>query len=89
VKVLAFTDEPTSPLVPLADVVLYTPVRRQVAPTSNATVLAMLEALVAAVARRTEGAVKRAERMARGVLPWLQGDAAAAPRPTRTRRRTA
>jgi DNA-binding MurR/RpiR family transcriptional regulator len=87
VKVLAFTDEPTSPLVPLADVVLYTPVRRQVAPTSNATVLAMLEALVAAVARRTEGAVKRAERMARGVLPWLQGDTVAAPRSTRTRRR--
>jgi len=89
VKVLAFTDEPTSPLVPLADVVLYTPVRRQVAPTSNATVLAMLEALVAAVARRTEGAVKRAERMARGVLPWLQGDTVAAPRPARTRRRAA
>lgn len=72
VKVLALTDEPTSPLVPLADVVLYAHVSRQVAPTSNATVLALLEALVAALAHRTEGAVQRAEAMARGVLPWLQ-----------------
>jgi len=74
VKVLALTDEPTSPLVPLADVTLYAHVSRQVAPTSNATVLALLEALVAALAHRTEGAVQRAEAMARGVLPWLQID---------------
>jgi len=72
VKVLALTDEPSSPLVPLADVTLYAHVSRQVAPTSNATVLALLEALVAALAHRTEGAVQRAEEMARGVLPWLQ-----------------
>ena len=72
VKVLALTDEPSSPLVPLADVTLYAHVNRQVAPTSNATVLALLEALVAALAHRTEGAVQRAEEMARGVLPWLQ-----------------
>jgi DNA-binding MurR/RpiR family transcriptional regulator len=74
VKVLALTDEPSSPLVPLADVTLYAHVNRQVAPTSNATVLALLEALVAALAHRTEGAVQRAEEMARGVLPWLQID---------------
>jgi DNA-binding MurR/RpiR family transcriptional regulator len=74
VKVLALTDEPSSPLVPLADVTLYAHVSRQVAPTSNATVLALLEALVAALAHRTEGAVQRAEEMARGVLPWLQVD---------------
>jgi len=72
VKVLALTDEPSSPLVPLADVTLYAHVDRQVAPTSNATVLALLEALVAALAHRTDGAVQRAEEMARGVLPWLQ-----------------
>lgn len=75
VKVLALTDEPSSPLVPLADVTLYAHINRQVAPTSNATVLALLEALVAALAHRTEGAVQRAEEMARGVLPWLQIDA--------------
>ena len=74
VKVLALTDEPTSPLVPLADVTLYASVNRQIASTSNATVLALLEALVAALAHHTEGAVRRAEEMARGVLPWLQID---------------
>lgn len=72
VKVLALTDEPTSPLVPLADVVLYARVNRQIASTSNATVLALLEALVAALAHNTSGAVQRAEEMASGVLPWLQ-----------------
>jgi DNA-binding MurR/RpiR family transcriptional regulator len=77
-KILALTGEPTSPLVPLADVVLYAQVNRQVASTSNAAVLALLEALVAAVARRTERAVQRTEEMARGVLPWLQIDAAGA-----------
>lgn len=85
VKVLALTDEPTSPLVPLADVVLYAHVNRQIASTSNATVLALLEALVAALVHNTEGAVQRAEDMASGVLPWLQIDrgrpsAAAPPR---------
>ncbi|URI06923.1 MurR/RpiR family transcriptional regulator [Aquincola tertiaricarbonis] len=82
VKVLALTDEPTSPLVPLADVVLYAHVNRQVASTSNATVLALLEALVAAVVHHTPDAVQRAEDMASGVLPWLQidtGRPAAAP----------
>ncbi|HEY9065825.1 MAG TPA: MurR/RpiR family transcriptional regulator [Burkholderiaceae bacterium] len=74
VKVLALTDEPTSPLVPLADVTLYAHVNRQIASTSNATVLALLEALVAALARRTEGAVERAAQMTHGVLPWLQVD---------------
>jgi DNA-binding MurR/RpiR family transcriptional regulator len=74
VKVLALTDDPSSPLVPLADVTLYASVNRQIASTSNATVLALLEALVAALAHRTEGAVQRAEEMARGVLPWLQID---------------
>ena len=85
VKVLALTDVPTSPLVPLADVTLYASVNRQIASTSNATVLALLEALVAALAHRTEGAVQRAEEMARGVLPWLQISADRAGTPARKR----
>lgn len=75
-KVLALTDRPLSPLVPLADVTLYAQVNRQVAATSNATVLALLEALVAAVARQTENAVERAQVLAHGVLPWLHLDSA-------------
>jgi len=85
VKVLALTDVPTSPLVPLADVTLYASVNRQIASTSNATVLALLEALVAALAHRTEGAVQRAEEMARGVLPWLQIGAERVGAPVRKR----
>jgi DNA-binding MurR/RpiR family transcriptional regulator len=75
-KILALTDRPISPLVPLADVCLYVHVNRQVASTSNATVLALIEALVAAVARRTAGAVERAQALASGVMPWLHLGAA-------------
>jgi hypothetical protein len=70
--------------VPLADVTLYAHVNRQIASTSNATVLALLEALVAALAHRTEGAVQRAEQMAHGVLPWLQVDRSSGPAPRQT-----
>jgi DNA-binding MurR/RpiR family transcriptional regulator len=73
VKVLALTDGPASPLLPLADVALYANVDRQVAACSNAAALALLEALVAAVARRTDNAVARAEALTRGVMPWLHG----------------
>ena len=85
VKILALTDDPTSPLVPLADVTLYACVDRQIASTSNAAVLALLEALVAALAHRTDGAVQRAEEMARGVLPWLQIDRGIGPESPRKR----
>ena len=85
VKVLALTDDPSSPLVPLADVTLYASVNRQIASTSTATVLALLEALVAALAHHTEGAVQRAEEMARGVLPWLQIDPGHTVAPVRKR----
>jgi DNA-binding MurR/RpiR family transcriptional regulator len=71
VKVLALTDGPASPLVSLADVALYVNVDRQVAACSNAAALALLEALVAAVARRADNAVARAEALTRGVMPWL------------------
>lgn len=70
-KVLALTDGMSSPLVPLADVVLLAQVRRRAASTSNAVVLALCEALVAAVARRTDEAVERVEAVTRAVLPWL------------------
>jgi hypothetical protein len=86
-KVLALTDKPASPLVPLADVVLYAHTQRQVAPTSNATVLALLEALVAAVARRTEGAVERQRELTRSVMPWLHLEVAPRRRPPARRPR--
>lgn len=85
VKVLALTDRPSSPLVPLADVVLYAQTDRQMAAASNATVLALVEALAAAVARGTPGAVERAQALASGVMPWLHLDAPAESPPARRR----
>jgi len=85
-KVLALTDKPASPLVPLADGVLYAHTQRQVAAASNATALALVEALVAAVARRTEGAVERQRELAHSVMPWLHLEAAHTEPPARRRR---
>jgi DNA-binding MurR/RpiR family transcriptional regulator len=79
VKVLAVTDKPASPLVGLADVTLYVHSQRQVAASSNASALALLEALTAAVARATAGAVERNRELSHSVMPWLHLDAGAQP----------
>lgn len=70
-KILVLTDQPSSPLVALADVVLYVHAAKQLSATSNAAALACIEALCAAVARRTPQAVERAQELARYVMPWL------------------
>lgn len=74
VRILALTDKPASPLVELADCTLYAHIQRQVAATSNATALALIEALVAAVARRSEAAVQRQQELTQSVMPWLHLD---------------
>src|SRR5450830_1461472 len=75
VRILALTDKPASPLVELADCTLYAHIQRQVAATSNATALALIEALVAAVARRSDAAVQRHQELTQSVMPWLHLDA--------------
>lgn len=70
-RVLVITDGPASPLVPLADEVIYVHAAKQLSATSNAAALACIEALAAAVARRTPQAVARAQELARFVMPWL------------------
>jgi DNA-binding MurR/RpiR family transcriptional regulator len=70
-ELLALTDDATSPLVPLADVVLYTRANRQFAAASNAAVLAMIEALCAAVAYRADGSLGAAQQLTQSVMPWL------------------
>ncbi|MEJ6005228.1 MurR/RpiR family transcriptional regulator [Paucibacter sp. AS339] len=70
-KILALTDQPSSPVVQLADVVLYVQASKQMSATSNAAALACIEALCSAVARRTPQAVQRAQELARYVVPWL------------------
>ncbi|MBV8620333.1 MAG: MurR/RpiR family transcriptional regulator [Curvibacter sp.] len=85
-KVLALTDKPSSPLVELADVTLYAHTDCQVAATSNASALALLEALVAAMARASSGAVEQGRELARSVMPWLHLETPAVPRPRAPRR---
>lgn len=72
-KVLAITDSHRSPLAPLADINLFCRAERQFGSVSNASLIALIEALAAAVAHRTGDAVKRAEDYTALELPWLEG----------------
>jgi DNA-binding MurR/RpiR family transcriptional regulator len=73
VPVLALTDRVTSPLAPLASVALYAHTDSQYFANSDATVLALIEALCSAVAHRAKGSLKAATQLAESVLPWLHG----------------
>jgi len=95
VPILALTDRVTSPLAPLASVALYAHTESQYFANSEATVLALIEALCSAVAHSAKDSLKAATQLAESVLPWLHGshasrlradaDAATpAPRKTRT-----
>lgn len=48
--ILAITDSPTSPLVPVADVVFFAPARNRLLPNSPAAIFALADAIVTAVA---------------------------------------
>lgn len=72
-RVLALTDGPTSPLAPLADIALYAQAANRLSANSDATVLALIEALCGAVAHRAERPVKAAAEMTEFLLPWLYG----------------
>ncbi len=80
--VLALTDRATSPLVPLATVVLYAHADSQYLSNSDASVLALIEALASAVSYRTPDSVKASTRLAEAVLPWLHGSHPDRLRPT-------
>ena len=54
-RVLGISDGPQSPLAPIASLNLYVKAERRFAATSEAAVLAMIEALIDAVALRTTG----------------------------------
>ena len=80
VPVLALTDRVASPLAPLATIALYAQAESHYFANSEASVLALIEALASAVAHRTKGSVKAATRLAESVLPWLHGSHAPRPR---------
>ena len=50
--ILAITDSPTSPLVPVADVIFFAPARNRLLPNSPAAIFALADAIVTAVAER-------------------------------------
>ena len=73
VPILALTDRVTSPLAPLATIALYAHAESQYFANSEATVLALIEALASAVAHRAKDSLKAATQLAESVLPWLHG----------------
>jgi DNA-binding MurR/RpiR family transcriptional regulator len=73
VPVLVLTDRVTSPLAPLGTVSLYAHTDSQYFANSDASVLALIEALCSAVAHRAKGSLKAATQVAESVLPWLHG----------------
>jgi DNA-binding MurR/RpiR family transcriptional regulator len=68
---IAFTDLPTSPLAPLADVTIYAQTERRLSPTSDAAALMVIQAMCDAVAHRAKHSVQAASTMTEFVLPWL------------------
>jgi DNA-binding MurR/RpiR family transcriptional regulator len=70
-RIVALTDSPTSPLAPLGDLNLYVQTASRFSVTSDSTILAVIEALCAAVARHAKSSVKSAAAMTESVLPWL------------------
>lgn len=73
VPVLALTDRPTSPLVPVATHVLYAHTDCTYFANSEASVLALIEALCCAVSHGAKDSVKSAAQLTEAVLPWLHG----------------
>lgn len=71
VPILVITDSQTSPLAKLGKVVVYAHARRSFAATSDAAVLAVLEALVAGVANRKPDAAAAARRLADIGFYWF------------------
>lgn len=69
--VLAITDGPRSPLVPAASLTLFVTAQRRLAATSEAAILAMIEALIDALAHRAQRSARAAAEMTEFVLPWL------------------
>jgi DNA-binding MurR/RpiR family transcriptional regulator len=84
IPVLALTDRVTSPVARLATVALYAHTDSQYFANSEASALASIEGLSAAVALRAKDSLGSAAELAEVLLPWLQDNA-----PQRVRRSSA
>ena len=70
-KILAITDSATSPLVPMADIVLYAKTERRLSANSEAGALALIEALCGAVTHRSENSLRNATELTERLLPYF------------------
>lgn len=68
---MVLTDSPTSPLAPLGDIVIFVRSKPRLSSNSEASVLAIIDALCDAVAQRAKHAVDRATELTDFLLPWL------------------
>ena len=71
---LALTDGATSPLAAVATMSLYAHTASQYFANSEASALALIEALCSAVAHRAKDSLKAATLLDESVLPWLAGN---------------
>jgi DNA-binding MurR/RpiR family transcriptional regulator len=71
IPILGLTDTPSSPLASRADVCLYAHTKRHFSPNSEATVLALIEAICAAVSHQAKAPVNSATELTTFLLPWL------------------
>ena len=69
--IIAITDGPTSPLVPLADVALYAFAERRLLASSAAAAFTLVEALISAVVHQREDALKAFTDLTEQVMPYL------------------
>ena len=70
---LAITDGPGSPLVPLSTLALYARTHSAYFANSEASALALIEALCSAVSHAAKGSLRAAADLTESVLPWLDG----------------
>lgn len=73
-KILLITDTVIAPAVPLADVSLFVSVSHSVLRASSTAVVALIEAICAAVIPKIEGAAEMMEKQMNAVLPYLYVD---------------
>lgn len=72
IPILAITDCYRSPLAAHASLSLFVSVQRKFSSASNASALALIEALLAAVSHRSPASVQRAEAFTELALPWIE-----------------
>jgi DNA-binding MurR/RpiR family transcriptional regulator len=80
IPVLGLTDTPSSPLANRADVCLFAHTKRQFSPNSESTVLALIEAVCAAVAHQAKAPVNSASELTNFLLPWLHKETLPTPK---------